>query len=87
MFAGVINLNEIIYGVFKNAFLGYYAVKSESWSGYMYHGMKLVIKYAKNELELHRLEAGIQPENTKSINLVKNLNFVKEGFSSIINEI
>ncbi len=36
---------------------------------------------AFEELGLHRLEANIQPDNLKSINLVKNNGFKKEGVS------
>lgn len=79
--AGVINLNEIVYGCFKSAYLGYYSVKQFAGKGIMYEGMRLVIDYAFNDLGLHRLEANIQPENFKSINLVKKLGFIKEGFS------
>lgn len=79
--AGVININEIILGAFKSAFLGYYGVKKFSNIGVMSNGMKLVIDYAFDTLGLHRIEANIQPDNTKSINLVKRLNFTKEGFS------
>ncbi len=32
-------------------------------------------------LNLHRLEANIQPENFASIRLVSNAGFIKEGFS------
>ena len=34
-----------------------------------------------NELGLHRIEANIQSENTRSINLVKNNGFRYEGYS------
>ena len=44
-------------------------------------GLKLVLKKAFEELDLHRLEANIQPDNFRSINLVKNNGFKKEGFS------
>jgi len=44
-------------------------------------GLDMVIKYAFNELKLHRLEANVQPENTNSIKLVSKHGFVKEGYS------
>lgn len=79
--AGVINLNEIIYGCFKSAYLGYYGVKQFSSQGIMKEGLRLVIEETFTGLGLHRLEANIQPENIRSINLVKKLGFNKEGFS------
>lgn len=44
-------------------------------------GLKLVLKKVFNELQLHRLEANIQPENMTSIWLVKKNGFRYEGFS------
>lgn len=78
---GVINLNEIIRGSFQNAYLGFYAVAAYAGKGYMSSGLKLVIKQAFLQLNLHRLEANIQPNNIPSINLVRANHFSKEGFS------
>jgi [ribosomal protein S5]-alanine N-acetyltransferase len=78
---GVANLSQIFYGPFQNAYLGYYVDVEFAGKGFMTEGVKLVIDYAFKRLRLHRLEANIQPENTASIDLVKRLNFTKEGFS------
>lgn len=79
--AGVFNLNEIVRGVFQNAFLGFYAVKAYSGKGYMSAGLKLVLEKAFTELKLHRLEANIQPNNILSLLLVQRNGFRKEGYS------
>lgn len=47
----------------------------------MRHGLQLVLHEAFQTLNLHRLEANIQPENSPSIYLVAGAGFVKEGFS------
>ena len=39
------------------------------------------IKFAFNELKLHRVEAGIEPSNKRSIALVKSLGLRREGLS------
>jgi [ribosomal protein S5]-alanine N-acetyltransferase len=78
---GVVNLSQIFYGPFQNAYLGYYADVNFAGKGLMLEGMRLVIDHAFQKLRLHRLEANIQPQNTASINLVRRLNFTKEGFS------
>jgi [ribosomal protein S5]-alanine N-acetyltransferase len=78
---GVVNLSQIFYGPFQNAYLGYYADVNFAGKGLMSEGMRLVIDHAFQKLRLHRLEANIQPQNTASINLVRRLNFTKEGFS------
>ena len=78
---GIFNLSEIVRGCFQNAYLGFYAVANHAGKGYMSAALKLVLKQAFTELGLHRIEANIQPENFKSINLVKSNGFKKEGFS------
>lgn len=78
---GVTNMSQIFYGVFKNAYLGYYLFKGFTGKGYMTEGLKLALKFAFQDLKLHRLEANIQPHNLASINLVKRCGFRKEGLS------
>lgn len=78
---GVINLNEIVLGNFKSAYLGYYAFVPYAGLGYMSLGLSVVLHKAFSELRLHRLEANIQPSNGPSIRLVKKLGFRREGFS------
>ena len=78
---GVINLSEIVRGSFQSAYLGYYGFAAHAGSGRMSAGMRLVLRRAFTELGLHRVEANIQPENADSIELVRRLGFVREGYS------
>jgi ribosomal-protein-alanine N-acetyltransferase len=78
---GVINLSEIVRGSFQSAYLGYYALAPHAGKGYMSAGLRLVVSRAFGELELHRLEANIQPGNRRSIALVKRAGFRLEGLS------
>lgn len=78
---GIANFSQIFYRAFKNAYLGYYVHVDFSGRGLMFAGLRLSIDYAFNPLGLHRIEANIQPDNIRSINLVKRLGFTKEGFS------
>lgn len=79
--AGVVNINEIVRGVLKSAYLGYYAFVPKDGKGFMRAGLTKVINHAFRKLNLHRLEANIQPENQASISLVRQLGFRMEGFS------
>jgi ribosomal-protein-alanine N-acetyltransferase len=79
--AGVINLNEIVRGLFHSAYLGYYAFEPFAGFGYMSDGLGLVLNEAFGALDLHRLEANVQPGNLPSIRLVSGLGFRLEGFS------
>jgi ribosomal-protein-alanine N-acetyltransferase len=47
----------------------------------MSEALQLVLARAFDEMELHRLEANIQPGNHRSIRLVQRAGFVREGFS------
>ncbi|MDP1574401.1 MAG: GNAT family N-acetyltransferase [Coxiellaceae bacterium] len=79
--AGVFNISEIVRGCFHNAFLGFYAISGFENQGIMSAGLKLILRAIFEEIQLHRIEANIQPENTQSINLVKKNKFRYEGFS------
>ena len=78
---GVININNIVRGSFLSASLGYYVGAPYAGQGYMREGLELVKHYAFGKLGLHRLEANIQPENEKSIGLVRQCGFEREGLS------
>jgi ribosomal-protein-alanine N-acetyltransferase len=79
--AGVININNIVRGSFLSASLGYYAGAPFAGQGLMREGLELVKNYAFYTLGLHRLEANIQPDNHRSIALVRQCGFEREGLS------
>ena len=78
---GVINLHVITYEALCSAYISYFAVAGQAEKGYMKEGMLQVIRYAFDELNLHRLEANIQPGNLASIALAQSTGFQYEGFS------
>ena len=79
--AGVINISEIVRGLFQSGYLGFYANAIHAGLGYMKEGLSLVLRDAFSRLALHRVEANIQPKNTKSISLVQSCGFHCEGLS------
>jgi [ribosomal protein S5]-alanine N-acetyltransferase len=79
--AGVININEIVRGVFCSGYLGYYAFVPHNERGYMKKGLCAVLAEAFGRHRLHRLEANIQPDNEASRRLVQRCGFRLEGFS------
>lgn len=78
---GVVNLSEIIAGMFQSAYLAYYGMVALAGRGLMTEGVQLATAHAFDVLGLHRLEANIQPGNSCSIALVRRLGFRLEGFS------
>lgn len=79
--AGVMNLSQIVMGPFRSAFLGYYAFEPFAGQGYMRAAMPLLLRYAFEDLGLHRVQANVQPANEASIALVRGAGFRREGFS------
>jgi [ribosomal protein S5]-alanine N-acetyltransferase len=79
--AGVINISEIVRGSFCSGYLGYYAFVPHDASGHMRAGLAAVVRLAFRTYGLHRLEANIQPGNSRSIALVRSLGFELEGYS------
>ena len=78
---GVINISEVIHGIFQSGYLGFYAFQKGSAQGFMSEGLSLVLSYYFEHLKLHRLEANIQPHNQASIRLIKRKKFRLEGTS------
>jgi ribosomal-protein-alanine N-acetyltransferase len=78
---GVININEIVRGVFRSGYLGYYAFTPYAGRGFMRQGLQQVLALAFRKYKLHRVEANIQPDNNRSIQLVCSLGFRREGRS------
>jgi [ribosomal protein S5]-alanine N-acetyltransferase len=79
--AGVITIDSIIRGRFQSASLSYAAFAPSAGRGYMSEGLGLVVRYAFQQLRLHRLEASIQPDNQASLRLVQRHGFRREGYS------
>ena len=79
--AGCINLTNVVMGVFRSGYLGYFAFAGQAGQGLMAEGLRAVVRQAFGPLGLHRLEANIQPGNTTSIALVRACGFVREGYS------
>jgi [ribosomal protein S5]-alanine N-acetyltransferase len=78
---GFANINNIVRGSFRSGYLGYAGFGSHAGRGLMTAGVSAVLSRAFGELGLHRVEANIQPSNSRSIALVRRLSFQREGYS------
>ena len=78
---GAITLSQIFYGALQSAYMGYYIAAPFARRGYMGEAIGLMLDYAFGPLDLHRIEANIQPGNQASIALVRSLGFTREGYS------
>jgi ribosomal-protein-alanine N-acetyltransferase len=79
--AGMVNIKEIIRGRYQGGTLSYAAFAPTAGRGYMSEGVGLALRFAFEELRLHRLEANIQPDNHASLRLVERLGFRREGYA------
>lgn len=78
---GSVSLMDISRGLFQNAYLGYRIFNNHWGQGYAQESCKAAIQIAFKNLKLHRVEAGIEPKNPKSIRVAKALGMRKEGLS------
>lgn len=78
---GIIELTEVVRGPLQSCWLGYYVDHSRNGRGYTTEGVRLVVDYAFEVLKLHRMEAGVMPQNIGSIRVLEKAGFHKEGLS------
>ena len=76
---GKVKISNIVYGVFKSGILGYSIDKEYEGKGFMKETIELIIKYAKEYLELHRIEASVLMENERSKNVLLACGFEEVG--------
>lgn len=78
---GIIGLNNVVWGAFCSAFLGYKLDKDFANKGYMSMAVGMLTRYAFEELGLHRIEANVMPKNKVSLRVLEKNHFVNEGIS------
>lgn len=78
---GLVSLMDISRGVFQNAYLGYRIFNPYWGLGYAQEATRAGLDIAFRKLKLHRVEAGIAPDNKRSIKVAKALGMRKEGLS------
>ena len=78
---GKIKISNVVYGVFKNGIVGYSIDKEYEGKGYMKEAVNLALEYAKNYLDLHRLEASILTDNVRSKGVLLSCGFEEVGLN------
>ncbi len=74
-------MNNVVWGAFYSAFLGYKLDKYFINKGYMSVAVEMLTKYAFEELGLHRIEANVMPKNKASLRVLEKNQFINEGIS------
>lgn len=76
---GGVTLSNIRRGVAQTASLGYWAGKMYAGNGYTTAAVRAVLRYAFEDLDLHRVEAACQPDNLASRRVLEKCSFIQEG--------
>ena len=79
VFAGEVNLNSIQRGPFQNAYIGYWIDEAQAGFGYIPEAFVVVLRFAFEELHLHRVQAAIVPRNAASRRVAEKLKLRDEG--------
>lgn len=79
---GAVNLNNVTRANLLSCAVGYYSFEPYAGQGYLREALPLAVRHAFRDLELHRVEANIQPGNWRSIELARRSGFRLEGFST-----
>ena len=78
---GRCTFSNIVRGPFQAAYLGFSLDRDAVGQGLMTEALRAAIRYAFDDLGLHRIMANHMPENTRSARLLRGLGFVEEGYA------
>jgi len=81
-FIGEVSLGSVQRGPFQSAYIGYWVDETNAGQGYIPEGVALIVRYAFDELHLHRLEAAIVPRNHASRRVAEKLGMREEGVAT-----
>lgn len=86
-FCGEITLSSIQRGPFQSASIGYWIDEAEAGHGYVPEGVVMVLHFAFEAIDLHRVEISIIPRNRSSLRVVEKLGIRREGVAERFLEI
>ncbi len=78
---GRVAFNNVVRGVFQNAYLGYWIDVQHARKGLMTEALRLAMGAAFGPMGLHRLQAAIIPRNTASLAVIRKAGFRQEGLA------
>lgn len=78
-YIGLVAIMDVLRGLAQSAYLGY-IIHNRFWGlGYGKEATLAAIEIGFRDLKLHRLEAGIEPKNRRSIMMARSMGLRKEG--------
>ena len=79
--AGEINLSSIQRGPFQNCYVGYWIDQALAGNGYVPEAVVVLLRFAFEELGLHRVQISIIPRNSSSRRVAEKLGLRDEGLA------
>jgi ribosomal-protein-alanine N-acetyltransferase len=79
VFAGEINVSAVQRGPFQSAYVGYWVDEAYAGQGYVPESLVAVLRFAFDDLHLHRVQVAIIPRNKASRRVVEKLALREEG--------
>ena len=86
-FSGEMNLSGIQRGPFQNGFIGYWIDEAVAGNSYTPEAAAVLLRFAFEEVGLHRVQISIIPRNTASRRVVAKLGLREEGIAERFLEI
>jgi ribosomal-protein-alanine N-acetyltransferase len=77
--AGGITLGNIRHGVSQSGHIGYWIGERYAGRGLMTDAVGVLVRFAFDRLQLHRVEAACIPDNIRSIRVLEKAGFRREG--------
>lgn len=78
-FAGEVNLNNVVRGALQTGTVGYWIDRNKAGHSYVAEGVVVLLRYAFEDLGLHRVEICIVPRNHNSHRVMEKLAIRDEG--------
>ena len=76
---GQISLGGVIYGAMRGGHIGYWIDRNFANRGYTTMAVQMLTEYAFKELNLHRIEINLRPENAASRKVAEKAGYILEG--------
>ena len=81
VFAGQVTVTNIVGGSARWAQVGYWVDRRYAGQNVIPTAVALVVDYCFFELNMHRIEVAIRPENVASLRVVEKLGFTEVGYA------
>ena len=78
---GRVTLSQVFRRAFQNCYLGYFVAEEHNGRGYATEAVRLAVRYAFDDLGLHRVQANVMTKNPRSARVLIKAGFRKEGLA------